>query len=346
MADTAEYDIRVVAIEMVQVPQAKFYAGDGVSTNMLFTNGTGYGTTFGYIPYEITAENTADTINYGYSSYLVQMNTTFPKGYDEFYLMKYEISQGQYVDFLNTTAPTYALNRAYIYNNYRYHVYLNGIYMTSYPDRAMVYMSCNDFYSYLDWAALRPMTELEFEKSCRGPKDFVPGEYAWGNNVYIEARNIINTATGTEICTDSAANLNCYGSDVYLHGGVFGVNGYGPVEVGIFARDTTLSREATGGSYYGAMEMSGNSREICVQINANNGNPAINSSYTGIWGDGRLSSTGFYDAVNWPPSGTYFIFRGGYWHDNHDRCRVSDRSPRNNTNYTIRYNYSGGRGVR
>ncbi|MBN2729025.1 MAG: SUMF1/EgtB/PvdO family nonheme iron enzyme [Bacteroidales bacterium] len=346
MADTAEYDIRVFAIEMVQIPQGRFYVGDGTSTSVLFTPGTGYGTSYGYIPYDITSETHNDTINYGYYGYPVELNSTFPKGYDEFYMMKYEITQGQYVDFLNTISPIWALNRAYIVNSYNIYIYLNGEYMTSHSDRAMGYLSYDDYLSYLDWAALRPMTELEFEKACRGPKDFSPGEYAWGNNVIIEARNITYTTPGTELCTDSGANMHYYGADYYLHGGVFGVNGYGPVEVGIFARDTTLSREATGGSYYGAMEMSGNVREFCVQINTNNGNPATTTQYSGIWGDGVLDAFGNYNATDWPVSGEYYLMKSGYWHDNQDRCRVSDRNNKNNTNYTTRNYYMGGRGVR
>ena len=35
--------------------------------------------------------------------------------------------------------------------------------------------------TYLDWAGLRPMTELEYEKICRGPSAPVAGEYAWGS---------------------------------------------------------------------------------------------------------------------------------------------------------------------
>jgi len=190
------------------------------------------------------------------------------------------------------------------------------------------------------------MTELEFEKACRGPKDFSPGEYAWGNNVIIEARNISYSTPGTEICTDSGANLNYYGADYYLHGGVFGTNGYGPLEVGIFARDTTLSREATGGTYYGAMQMSDNVREFCVQINTNNGNPATTTQYSGVWGDGMLDSYGSYNVINWPITGQYYIMKGGYWHDSEERCRVSDRNNKNQTNYTARNYYMGGRGVR
>ena len=34
---------------------------------------------------------------------------------------------------------------------------------------------------YADWAAMRPMTELEFEKACRGTASEVANEYVWGS---------------------------------------------------------------------------------------------------------------------------------------------------------------------
>ena len=42
------------------------------------------------------------------------------------------------------------------------------------------FLSWMDLAAYLDWAALRPMTELEFEKICRGPNPPIAGEYVWG----------------------------------------------------------------------------------------------------------------------------------------------------------------------
>ena len=349
-----EFDIKVFAIEMVQVPAGEFYVGDGTSTYTIHKLGTGYGTPYGYIPHQITAEHSTDTIKYASfgsssSNYTVALNSDFPKGYDEFYMMKYEITQGQYCDFLNTMASTAALNRVYIYNTtrYMYHITFSGEYYGNYPDRAMNHMSYNDLLSYLDWAALRPMTELEFEKACRGPKDFVPSEYAWGTDTYIEAINFTGAVSGTEICTDSAANLHCSGAYTYCYGGVFvGTNSSGPVEVGVFARDSTLSREGTGGSYYAIMELSGNVGEQCVQINISDEKPlAAPSPYTGIWGDGQLTADGLFNTSSWQTSG-YFTVRGGsYGHHRTYSC-VSDRGDRNNTNYNNRSAYLGGRGVR
>ena len=46
--------------------------------------------------------------------------------------------------------------------------------------KCLFYMCWADCATYADWAGLRPMTELEFEKACRGPLKPVPDEYAWG----------------------------------------------------------------------------------------------------------------------------------------------------------------------
>jgi len=37
------------------------------------------------------------------------------------------------------------------------------------PAKAVNYISWSDLTAYADWAGLRPITELEYEKACRGP---------------------------------------------------------------------------------------------------------------------------------------------------------------------------------
>lgn len=344
MQASLEYDIRLLGVEMVYIPEGAFYVGDGhaSSSYYLFTSGTSP-----RLPYRFTSES-AVTIATGQSGYNVSLSSFFPKGYAAFYTMKYEITQGQYCDFLNTSSATAALNRAYIYNGYMYNMSMSaGNYATIHPNRAMNYMSYTDLLSYLDWAALRPMTETEFEKTCRGPLDFVPGELAWGGVGFIQARNVTGAVSGQEVCTDSAANLHYYGSDYYCHGGAFGASAYGPLEVGIFARDTTQTRIGTGATYYGVMEMSGNVQESCVQVNTNNSNPSAGSAYTGIWGDGMLNASGEYNTTGWG-GGEYFVLKSGSFAHDEYRARVSDRLYINNAAgaYTTRDSYRGGRGCR
>ena len=342
MSDTAEYDIKVFAIEMVNIVEESFYLGDGISTHALYTFGTNP-----RLPLIVSDEGVM-VVGSGQSGYSLTLNAAYPQGYAEFYAMKYEITQGQYADFLNTLDPSHALNRRYIYNGYMYNMQQSGSdFSTNYPDRAMTYMSYNDMLAYLDWAALRPMTEMEYEKCARGPLDFVPGELAWGEVSYIEARNVTGAVSGQEVCTDSAANFHYYGTDYYCHGGSFGASSYGPLEVGIFARDTTLTRESTGAGYYGMMELSGNVREMYVQVNINNSNPNAPSNYSGVWGDGVLSATGDANTTTWG-GGEYFVIRGGGWNYDQYRGRISDRYYINYTitYYNNRYNDMGGRGAR
>jgi len=254
--------------------------------------------------------------------------------------MKYELTQGQYTDFLNTISATQVINRYPASKGNQMHDI--GIdnntkeYFTNSKDRACNFLSVNDLFSYLDWAALRPMTELEFEKVCRGPIKSAQGEWAWGQSKpteIIEAISLNGTTSGNEICSELNANAHYKGSSQNING---------PLAGGIFARDTTRSRFSTGAGFYGVMELSGNLWERCIQINSNGTTP---SAYDGIWGDGQLTNAGIYDTPNWSATGN-IIDKGGSFSDAEIKLRVSDRTNFNNTNYATRAGNYGGRGVR
>ena len=195
VADNAIVDFRVFAVEHVYVPWGSFYLGSGS------TGGSEYQEVAPFYkyptvtnPYQVTSE---DSISVGASTgKLYYANgggnsgdrrgpipPKFPKGYNAFYCMKYEVSQQEYTDFLNT------INSAFAYTHYwrmspglnRFNITLTGVvYSTTTPNIACNFMSWNDLTSYLDWSGLRPMTELEFEKACRGTAVPVPFECAWG----------------------------------------------------------------------------------------------------------------------------------------------------------------------
>ncbi len=76
-----------------------------------------------------------------------------------------------------------------------------------------------DLAAFLDWDALRPMTELEFEKMSRGPLLPNAGEYIWGNQTITAATTISGTTEdGTETIT-APANANANYDNTTFTGG-------------------------------------------------------------------------------------------------------------------------------
>ncbi len=335
VADNAVVEIRVFAIEMVYVPQGTYAAGSGGTESGSFTNGSWVsGAT---VPLSISSENElaiAQTAGSLWGTSISGNNTiggtgtltaAFPKGYNGFYCMKYEISQQQYVDFLNTLTSTQASNR---YSSgstgYRYGLSVSGgVYSTTNPYIACNYLSWIDGAAYTDWAGLRPMTELEFEKACRGTATPVAGEYAWGNTSIAGAAYTLGAAgTASETiatnysATDGNTNYSTTGGSIA-----------GPLRVGIFAGTSGNTGRVTAGStFYGIMEMSGNLWERTVTV----GNPT-GRAFTGVHGDGTLSAAGFADISTWPgyigtevTGATGSGFRGGSGGDFEPLC-VSNR---------------------
>ena len=390
--DNEVVDVQVYAIEMVYVPQGAFDAGDGSSTKYIqgqFRNGSINE------PVNITSEaaltlggkangnlsnnngvgmTPADDFNDTVTKYLP---ATFPKGFNAFYSMKYEITQQQYVDFLNTlnrtqqnsrtgtalSAGTTTVENKYVMSNTKYLYRRNSIRCDTiisatnpivfycdlngndigneYNDGQFIacnYMSFMDVAAYLDWSGLRPMTELEFEKACRGTKNAVIDEYAWGTTVVIGADNLIFSGQECETTTTVGANVN--------FNNYAGVDG--PIKVGAFATSNT-SREQSGSSFYGIMEMSGNMYERTVTVGNINGR-----AFTGINGDGVLSKNGNANETGWPgfdattgevKSAAGAGFRGGVSVYSSINLRVSARNVATRMNYYRHVGY-GGRGIR
>jgi len=209
-SDTVE--IRVFAIEMVYIPQAAFFAGDNATSSYSLRQGSSDND-----PWYIGSENAITTANaagtgtnqaetaaeyYYPGPYLpvgwsLSIAAAFPKGYQSFYMMKGEISQGQWVAFFNTLTATQKSTRditSATGKNSDALTYRNNVSWSSgdatLPDQggganyecvAMGYLSWDDLAAYLDWSGLRPMSELEFEKAGRGRQRAVSGEYAWGS---------------------------------------------------------------------------------------------------------------------------------------------------------------------
>jgi len=328
VGDNDLVDIKIFAIEVVNVPENPFYIGSGgVLERAQFYEYPSLNSSY-YITSEDAITVGTNIGNLYYESYQSggdqsgPVPQTFPKGYNQFYCMKYELSQQGYVDFLNslsrlhqqprisTSIPigTTTITNRYVMTNTSTVLERNSISCnTSIPvsDPITFYcdlnenmisseendgqnIACNfvswaDVAAYLDWTALRPMTELEYEKICRGTLNPVEHEYAWGNNLITQNTGITFGGTNSEISSND-------GNSTYLnHPSV-----QGPMRVGSFATSSS-TRATSGASYYGAMEMSGNLYEHTVTI----GN-ATGRNFTGIHGNGSLDSNGNQDVLNWP----------------------------------------------
>ncbi len=324
IAGGTNVEVKVFAIEMVRVPEGAFNAGGGggdiaftsttISTANATTAPTGTGALGGAAGGYPTGQTAPD-------------NASWPNGYAAFYCMKYEISQQQYVDFLNMLTQTQATARKYTGSTYRYAITGTavGSYATTNPNVACNFLSWADDAAYADWSGLRPMTELEFEKACRGDQLAVAGEFAWGTATLASSAYTLSNAgasnegIGTNFST-TAGNAMCSSTK-----GTIG----GPVRVGIFANGSS-DRVSAGASYWGIMELSGNLCERSVTIVYPTGR-----AFTGTHGDGVLDTSGDANAAAWPIINAVGTgFRGGYWDDDVYYMFVSDRS-------AVGYSFSG-----
>ena len=343
LADCDSVEVAVFAIEMVYVPQGSFELGSGgTETSHFFKYNTSTSTYTISSEAGFTTGTTTNALHNVGSTYTAVMpNGTlpaaFPKGYDAFYCMKYKISQGQYADFLNKLTTTQQATRAYTGASNRHSITETaGVYTASKPFVAKNYLSWADLAAYLDWAALRPFTELEFEKACRGTAAAVANEYAWGSTAIAGAAYTINNdgAANEGIATNystTAGNASYNTTDGSING---------PLRCGIFARAASTRIEA-GATFYGIMEMSGNLWERPITV----GN-ATGRAFTGVLGNGTLDATGNANVANWPGTGATGVgFRGGSWNGGVSYCRSSDRSHAAFTNSGRSYGY-GGRGAR
>jgi len=362
--DESKIYVKVFAIEMVNIPGGSdFNVGGGggtsaftsttISTSNATTAPSGSGSKGGQAGGYPTGQ-TAPT------------NSTWPNGYATFFCMKYEISQGQYRDFLNTLTRTQQNNRTetnlaagitsvtnrYVMSNTSTISNRNGIRclatihtsdpITFYCDLdndgtydestdgewiACNFLSWEDVEAYLDWAGLRPMTELEYEKVSRGTVSAVTDEYAWGNTTINALLSVSAGGEASEIT--STSNVNAVYNNNFSAG---------PARTGIFARGSS-DRTTSGSGYYGVMDLSGNLWEQVVPISNTNAR-----GYTGVAGNGELNADGNADVASWLAAADAGV-RGGSWTTASSTLRVSDRSSISSGGSARNNNY-GGRGVR
>lgn len=389
-------EVRVYAVEMVYVPTGTFYVGsEGLETSSFTDGGWSMG---GTIPYKVLSEGTLGIDDSAGRLWCIDNNIgnvpadperklsiSFPKGYQAYYSMKYEVSQGQYRDFLNTLTLTQQNQRVShpVTGAYAGGWYYDGMQVVEdvsprfqpanrvglrvvgslgnnkplifacdlnpssapYTDVnqgddgewiAMGQLSWMDLAAYLDWSGLRPMTELEFEKSARGDGYPVAYDYAWGDNTITSADDITDGGTKNESTPTNGANVTS--DNMWMV--------QGPMRSGVFA-DGASDRIKSGASHFGIMELSGNLLERTVTV-AN----AAGSAFTGLHGNGTIGNDGNATQLYWPGSNNGTVvgadgigFRGGDWFNSSMYLNVSDRTDATTVSTIRSFNY-GGRGVR
>lgn len=372
--------VKVFAIEMVYIPQGPYYlGGKGTAawqTGSFTTNGATFGT-----PMVITSENEIQVANTTAANTLWAANSAitagvipkdFPKGYQAFYIMKYEMTQQAYCEFLNTlsqgqqdgriegtldklTVNSWAFGadikhfRNYIklkqaapvaifgcdgnlnnkYDETDRVAYRPGDTLTRNidgQDLAVTFVSLYDLLAYAEFAGLRPMTELEYEKACRGPRAPANDEYAWGSVTMVffgkafhagagaytsNNANLIDAKTGTERVADSY-NVGYTRGYTYTRSGSYYYHYYypAPLRVGLFA-DSTSTRASAGATYWGVMNMSDNPAEICISAV-----DATGRKFTGVHGCGQLDGNGNATCAGWhmTTAARYYISRGMHFY--------------------------------
>jgi formylglycine-generating enzyme required for sulfatase activity len=327
------FDVKGFALEMVQIPMGDtYYLGDGES-GTYYANNTGS-------PFLVTNSSIsmgfgAGLLDDGIANTAVTLNASYPIAYNalggflNLYMMKHEVSQAAYRDFLNTltytqqaartiVAPSSAAGTAALGTTSRrmsIEIATPGV-STSTPaiygcdlnnnnvrDESSdgEWIGCNfltymDLAAFLDWAALRPMTEMEFEKSCRGKLPAIPAENAagtdsaYGNQPGNIAYPLINSGTANEAVSSYTGSV-LYANITYNS---TSPGGNSPTRVGIHATANS-TRISAGAGYYGALDLSGNIEEFTVTT-CN----AAGRSYTGKNGDGQLNAAGHADEDFWP----------------------------------------------
>ncbi len=338
---TNTVDLKVMGIEMVHVPQGSFYLGDGqtnsseiyghfedansgntfqvINENALTLGGGAAGSLGNNNRENSFANDAVDPLvtNCANDGCLVgsgddfddsstqSLPAAFPKGFNAFYCMKYELSQQQFTDMLNCLTATQQAtltdeSNFFTYGNsasdYRYGITgSGGVYSTTEPYLPMIYCDWIKGAAFADWAGLRPMTEMEFEKACRGTGASTLNEYAWGNdNIDLSDNFTLNQLSQPDEGIASGYDGGGTNGNVWVAAGSQSMNTL--TRIGIFAAHASNSgRVTSGASYWGIMEMSGHAWERAVSVGHAEGR-----KFTGAHGDGTVDADGYADVPNWP----------------------------------------------
>lgn len=325
-------------IEMVYIPFGAYYLGDGHSHNCLGASDGSPLAINGEEAVTLSQRSAEGVITTAVSN----LNANYPKGYNGYYIMKYETSQEQYVTFLNTLSKSEQENLLgasllanlapgrFVFGDSLQPSYRNGIILSGKPAGqayifdnnlngngeygedgdgqclACNYMSLNDMLAYASWSGLRPMSELEYERACRPPFPQEPqkGEYVWNANSGVSRVTALSALGKETEVAGGTANVNS--------GNGLSASYRGPVRCGIFARSSS-SQTLAGATYWGVMEMSGNVRELVAGVSHSGLSYASNGS-------------GSFSISAWTNTPTLFGVRGGSFAGADSLLRTSDRT--------------------
>lgn len=213
------------------------------------------------------------------------LGINYPKGFRSFYIMKYEPTQGLYADFLNSLGDTQSQLRANFagkgYYQKRGSIRISdNKYIADHPHRPNNFMGWDDAAALADWLALRPMTELEFTKACRGPEKPEAVQYPWGTSSKSKLERLVNE-----------------------EGNLVLANGWEESEL------DDDNRAFFGASHYWVMDLAGSLWERVITVG-----DSIGRAFTGSHGDGQISYYGFATNEDWPKGDAEiggFGYRGG-----------------------------------
>ena len=357
VARSTSVEIEVIALQMVNIPEGPFMVGDGttvealvaaqfergvsqqsfeISSEAAITLGGGGENSLGNHDRRVSSATSQQFWDDFSNETKQTLPDEFPKGFRSFYVMKNELTQGDYAHFLNLIDPSQQGTRnpassVPVGEGHRYAISSSAEFRVMPYNRAANWLSWMDVAAFADWSGLRPMSELEFEKAARGDRYPNPGEFAWGPEVPPAGKYVLQDEdTPEELIPNQATGANvAFDGTIGLESSVSG-----PLRASAFVPLAT-SRLSFGGSYYRVTEMSGNVAEMVVTVGRSAGrryqgrhgdgelSPAGNAAGEEVewWPGARRSARGGYEVLNADGMGT----RGGDWTFGIGRLRVSDR---------------------
>ena len=172
--------LMLLGLDMVRIPEGPFLVGDGRASQ---ETSTFFGMDGGSFAVESEREislGTEGELSYAASDFggdqAGPLPESFPKGYRAFYVMRQELTDGQYASFLQTiSGRARAARDVTLHPDYASSggsITVGATISAGDSDRPASFITWADGIAWAAWAGLRPMTELEFEKIARGPNQY------------------------------------------------------------------------------------------------------------------------------------------------------------------------------